>query len=325
MTDGLQMALTGLTERLVTAGGPMVDMATLLRRDAGLGLRPPGPVSPNGHCRLVRAADGWLAVNLARADDHDTVPAWLETEPDGDAWSQVERVLPGWSVADALDRARLLHLPVAGVGETRATWPDLRLRWPGTGRICRVVDLSALWAGPLAGGLLAAAGATVTKVESPGRPDPTSARTPQLDHWLNGRKQRRTMALADPALRDLIADSDVLITSARPRALVRAGLTPAALFMRNPHLLWIAITAHGWTGPGAERVGFGDDCAAAGGLLAWDGPTPRFLGDALADPCTGLIAAVAALETAKAGHAGLLDVSLAASAAWVAARTAGVA
>lgn len=320
MNDGLHKVLKGLMERLVAAGGPGVDGTTLLRRDAALGLRSPGLLSPNGHCRLVQAADGWLAVNLPRSEDRDTVPAWLETAPDHDVWPAVVQALPGWAMADALERAILLHLPVARVGETIASWPELRLGWLGTGRVCRVVDLSALWAGPLAGGLLAATGAAVVKVEGPGRPDPTPLRTPGLDHRLNGAKRRRAMMLTDPALQNLIADADILITSARPRALARARLTPAGLFARNPRLLWIAITAHGWTGGGAERVGFGDDCAAAGGLLSWEGEIPHFRGDALADPCTGLIAAVAALEAVRAGRAGLLDVSLAGCAAWVAAQ-----
>jgi hypothetical protein len=323
MKTGLHGVLHGLTDRLVAAGGPAVEVATLLHRDAALGLGAPGRVSPNGHCRLVPAVDGWLAVNLARPDDRDTVPAWLGTAPDDDVWSMVERALPAWTVVDALERATLLHLPMARVGETPPVWPALRLPWPGSGQLCRVVDLSGLWAGPLAGGLLAAAGATVVKVESPTRPDPTPTRTPALDQWLNGAKKRRIMALTDPALQDLIADADILITSARPRALSHARLTPAHLFERNPHLLWIAITAHGWTGNGSGRVGFGDDCAAAGGLLSWDRQMPRFCGDALADPCTGLIAAVAALEAVRMRRAGLLDVSLAGSAAWVAARMAG--
>jgi crotonobetainyl-CoA:carnitine CoA-transferase CaiB-like acyl-CoA transferase len=92
-------------------------------------------------------------------------------------------------------------------------------------------------------------------------------------------------------------------------------LTPEALFARNPALLWIAITAHGFTGPDAMRVGFGDDCAAAGGLIGWIDGQPHFLGDALADPLTGLHAARLALECLAEGQGGLLDVALAPTAA----------
>ena len=78
--------------------------------------------------------------------------------------------------------------------------------------------------------------------------------------------------------------------------------------------MWIAITAHGWH---TDRVGFGDDCAVAGGLL---GEGPCFLGDALADPLTGLEAALAALDHQARGERGLIDQPLARVAASYAAR-----
>lgn len=323
MNGALLPVLWGVTQRLSVFGVPDIAPQNLLRRDAVLDLHPPGRRSPNGHCRLVRVRDGWMAVNLARPEDREAVPAWLEREPDTDPWRMVEETLPVRSAQEVAVRAALLNLPVARVGERGATWPVLRGCRPGSGRLHRVVDLSALWAGPLAGGLLAAAGAQVIKVESPMRPDPTPWRTPELDHRLNGAKSRMVVPLDDPRLLDLIVKADVVITSARPQALSQWGLDEAALFGLNPNLLWIAVTAHGWTGDAATRVGFGDDCAAAGGLLAWDGSGPRFLGDALADPCTGLIAAVAALEAVGHGYAGLLDVSLAGSAAWIAGQLAG--
>src|SRR3546814_9227938 len=98
----------------------------------------------------------------------------------------------------------------------------------------------------------------------------------------------------------MVAEARVLITSGRPHALARLGLDEARVFNANPALLWIAITAHGWSGEAALRVGFGDDCAAAGGLVSWDEDDPRFIGDALADPLTGLFAATLALEALAA-------------------------
>ena len=103
------------------------------------------------------------------------------------------------------------------------------------------------------------------------------------------------------ALLALVGASDVLISSARAPALARLGLDPA----NHPNLTWIAITAHGWK---SDRVGFGDDCAVAGGLL---GEGPRFLGDALADPLTGLEATLATLDYIARGEGGLIDMPLA--------------
>ena len=79
--------------------------------------------------------------------------------------------------------------------------------------------------------------------------------------------------------------------------------------------MWIAITAQGWRGDAAMRVGFGDDCAAAGGLVRWDEDRPQFVGDALADPLTGLTAATLALEALAKQQCGVIDVSLARTAA----------
>src|SRR3546814_12978534 len=55
---------------------------------------------------------------------------------------------------------------------------------------------------------------------------------------------------------------------------------------------WLQITGHGPDQP--HRVGFGDDAAVAGGIVTVrDDGTPDFLGDAVADPLTGLLGALA--------------------------------
>jgi crotonobetainyl-CoA:carnitine CoA-transferase CaiB-like acyl-CoA transferase len=109
-------------------------------------------------------------------------------------------------------------------------------------------------------------------------------------------------------LGELIAAADVVITSVRPRALAQLELWPHDQVARRPGLTWVAITAYGLRGPWANRVGYGDDTAAAGGLVAIDG-SPVFCADAAADPCTGLYAAIAATAVAGAGG-GVVDVAL---------------
>lgn len=297
------------------APGVEIGPEALLRRDADLG--EPGVLSPNRQCRLVEAADGWLAINLARTDDRDLLPAWLGREAGETGWEAIAQPVRRMPVAALLERASLLGLPVAAVGEATATLPPAPNE-PSAATAApspTVLDLSALWAGPLCAGLLADAGLEVTRVESASRPDPTPRSSPRLDLRINGRKRRIAMRLDDPALLDLIDGARVLVTSGRPHALARLGLTPGRLFARNPRLTWVAITAHGFNGAAAMRVGFGDDCAAAGGLVAWDGGRPRFIGDALADPLTGLRAARLALEHLGSARCGLIDAPLAATAA----------
>ena len=77
--------------------------------------------------------------------------------------------------------------------------------------------------------------------------------------------------------------------------------------------MWVGITGYGRGEPGASRVAFGDDAAAAAGLataLARQAGTPVFCGDAIADPLAALHAAVAALAMWRRGHGALIDVAL---------------
>lgn len=298
------------------------------RRDA-LALKRPGVWSPNRSCRLVRAADGWIAVNLPRDSDVAAVPAWLCADVAADPWRAIRRVAAATPRQVLVDQARLLGLPICAVGEveaTTATAPLVRFAAGGgrQGGEVRVLDLSGLWAGPLCGALLAEAGFAVTKLESVRRPDVMAASAPGFFQRLNGRKTLTALDFADPAdvarLSAMIDAADVLITAARPRAFEQLGLSPTAVFARNPGLVWVAISGYGWTCGAADRVAFGDDAAAAGGLVRWTAAgEPRFLGDALADPLTGLVAAIGAFEALKAGGGLLVDAAMARAAAGVAA------
>lgn len=311
--------------------GRAVDVARLgvLDRLGVLALHPPGAVSPNRACRLFRAADDWMALNLARDDDRDLVAAWLQCAVGDDPWTAILHEAKNRPAAQLLADAVMLGLPACRVGEITAPNANGAMLPMGTpsgrrSRAPRIVDLSALWAGPMCGAILAEAGADVVKIESSRRPDPTRGATPAFFQRLNGRKRDLPLDLASAGgqarLRDEILAADVLVTSARPRAFASLGLSPEAIFKANPSLTWVAITGYGWTGEAAARVAFGDDAAAAGGLVRRTrGGAPRFLGDALADPVTGLAAAIGALKGLASGGGVLVDVSLARSAAVAAA------
>jgi Predicted acyl-CoA transferases/carnitine dehydratase len=308
-------AVAAAGDRLVEASRGKIDfdVRRALSRSEDLSLGKPGLWSPNRNSRLIACRDGWIAVSLARDDDRDLVPAWTGASFDTHPWDAVIAAAARRSAEEMAAAAIALHLPVAVVGETRHL-PQAQLSLGGGGGN-KVIDLSALWAGPYCAGLLAEAGFDVVKIESPARPDPTARHTPALDARINGAKRRVTMALENPRLMSAVSRARVLVTSARPHALAHLGLDEATVFARNPGLLWIAVTAHGWRGPAAMRVGFGDDCAAAGGLVEWRGAEPSFMGDALADPLTGMTAAILALEALAEDRCGLLDVPLAGSAA----------
>jgi hypothetical protein len=128
------------------------DPAELLAGRAALaGFSRRGQVAAGGSARLLRAADGWCAVNLSRADDVAAVPAILgvlgrEAGPvegaagtDG-AWAALEAAATGTSAAALADAAQLLGVPAAALPQGSAASPlgtDWRsgTDWPaGTGR-----------------------------------------------------------------------------------------------------------------------------------------------------------------------------------------------
>jgi crotonobetainyl-CoA:carnitine CoA-transferase CaiB-like acyl-CoA transferase len=172
-----------------------------------------------------------------------------------------------------------------------------------------------MWAGPLCGQLLARAGATVVKVESPARPDGTRAGRPAFFGWMNSGKLSYAVDFSEPSgVRQLLEAADVVIESSRPAALARRRLGPPDITPRDGRV-WLRITGHGTGGERADWVAFGDDAAVSGGLVGNEAQGPVFCGDAIADPLTGLHAALAAVESLNRGGGELIEMSMAAVAA----------
>jgi crotonobetainyl-CoA:carnitine CoA-transferase CaiB-like acyl-CoA transferase len=175
--------------------------------------------------------------------------------------------------------------------------------------------LSAMWAGPLCGQLLARAGATVVKIESPKRPDGARVGPSTFFDWMNGGKLSYAADFEEASsLRQLLESADVVIESSRPAALTRRGLGPMDVAPRDGRV-WMRITGHGIDGECADWVAFGDDAAVSGGLVRGTEREPEFCGDAIADPLTGLQAALAVAESLNRGGGELIEMSMAAIAA----------
>lgn len=305
--------------------GVAVDAAELLTgRAALLGLSPQGRISTGGATRLIRSRDGWCALTLSRQDDVDAVPALLESDAVGDdPWPAVQRWVAGNASADVTARARLLGLPVAALGETGAAPSRIKTLGaaaaPGEPTGLLVADLSSMWAGPLCGQLLARAGATVVKVETLGRPDGTRAGPSAFFDWMNSGKLSYAFDFDEPSgLRRLLEAADVVIESSRPAALARRGLGPTDIAPRDGRV-WLRVTGHGADGERANWVAFGDDAAVSGGLVGGTDSEPVFCGDAIADPLTGLHAALSGVESLSRGGGELIELSMAAVAATYAA------
>ena len=326
--DGALAALAALARP-----GAFADLhgARLLAERAAIaGHSRNGAIAPGGTCRLLPAADGTLALNLARPDDWDLLPAWLEA--DGvDSWEAVARAVRARRLGELVERGREIGLALAAEG-----LPDLTTTsWFSTvgaahgrdavapmGRSCDeaplVVDLSALWAGPLCGQLLHRAGARVAKVESPRRPDGARQGPRAFFDLLNAGKHSVALDFRDPQdlarLRGLVEAADIVIESSRPRALRQLGLDAEALVRAKPALVWISITGHGRAAGREQWIAYGDDAAVAAGLSAVQRAASgeaAFVGDAVADPLTGLHAALLAWASWRARRGGLFSVSLA--------------
>lgn len=318
---GALRAFEALAGRALDIDGP----ALLGERAALAGLRRRGDVSPGGGCRLLRCADDWIALSLARPDDARALPAWLESGPLGEAdpWPAVRAGLAQRTAADLVARARWLGLAVAAVrGDPPAPPRWLRVAARGTpsppaareDRAPRVLDLGTLWAAPLCTHLLERAGARVAKVESAARPDGARRGNGAFFHLLNAGKRSVALDLGTRSgrdrLRGLIERADVVVESARPRALAQLGLDAVDLVAARPGLTWLCLTGHGRDDPAPGRVAFGDDAGVAAGLTRDLGEPPLFCADAIADPLAGLHAAVAVWASWRAGGGHLLDVPL---------------
>ncbi len=316
-----------VVERL-RAAGISIDAETLLTgRAALLGLSRGGRVSAGAASHLIAAADGWCAITLSRPDDIEAVPALVGADPPGGPWAAVTDWAAGQSATAVVERARLLDIPAAVLGETAPAEPTIRKIGPPGGACSTldalVVDLTSMWAGPLCGRLLAQAGATVIKVESHSRPDGTRSGSSAFFDWMNSGKLSCAVDFDRDTdfLRALIGVADVVLEGSRPAGLARRGLGPEHVAPR-PGRVWLQITGYGTTAERGRRVAFGDDAAVSGGLVGCDGGVrgePVFCADAIADPLAGIEAALAVMDSIARGGAELITFSLAAVAATYAA------
>lgn len=318
--DGALAALETLAPGSALAG---VDGAALLgERAAIFSLSRCGRISPGGSCRLMRCQDGWLAVNIPRSTEFwSLVPAWLEDPEAAQSWSALARSLSRQPGGNAVARAHLLGLAVAPVAPTQRPPPGWLqaqvsdVRAPPLGPPL-VADLSSLWAGPLCGQLLAATGARVIKVESTRRPDGTRRGPRAFFDLLNAGKQNLALNFSDPqdraTLLAFLERVDVVLESARPRALLQLGLHAERWVAEREGRIWLSITGYGRSEPEALWTAFGDDAAAAAGLpfCVPAGQGPLFVGDAIADPLAGIHAALAVRSHWVRGQGGLLGVAL---------------
>lgn len=171
----------------------------------------------------------------------------------------------------------------------------------------RILDLSRVLAGPLAGMILGDLGADVIKVERPGTGDDTRGWGPPFDqrgesaYFLSANRNKLSLA-ADlgsapdrELLQRLIAGADVVLENFKPGTLERRGLGARTMLARHPQLVWCTITGFGLE---SSRLGYDFVVQAESGWMAITGDAsggPMKVGVALADVLAGKDAAIAIL------------------------------
>ena len=187
----------------------------------------------------------------------------------------------------------------------------------------RLLDLSRVVAGPTCCFWLAALGAEVIRIESPGGdigwqtyprvgPDgehygPLRERDIPLSPLRKNRGKRSVVLdLQTPAGRDvllqLVAHSDVLIENFKPGSMASWGLDWPTLEATNPRLIYATITGYGWHGPYRDKPAMDPIVQAVSGLMARtgqrDGPPTR-VAATIGDQLPGMWVAVGVLAALR--------------------------
>jgi len=142
----------------------------------------------------------------------------------------------------------------------------------------KVLDFSTLLPGPMAGLVLAEAGAEVIKIERPGEGEEMRKYQPRWGReavnfaMLNRGKKSLALNLKDPQalklLRPLLEEADVLLEQFRPGVMDRLGLSYSAVHRINPRLIYCSITGYGLSGPKADVAGHDMNYMGETGLLS---------------------------------------------------------
>jgi crotonobetainyl-CoA:carnitine CoA-transferase CaiB-like acyl-CoA transferase len=189
----------------------------------------------------------------------------------------------------------------------------------------RVLDLSRVIAGPVAGRTLAAHGADVMLVSGPDLP---------AIPWLsidNGRgKLSSFIELKSEAgratMHDLLREADILSQGYRPRALAALGFAADDAARINPGIVYVTLSAYGHAGSWAERRGFDSLVQTATGFNHAEGVAagvdgPKELPAQMLDHATGYFMAFGAMmakaRQAREGGSWHVRISLAQTGRWL--------
>ena len=198
----------------------------------------------------------------------------------------------------------------------------------------RVIEVTANWAGPLAGRHLGDLGAEAITVEHAQRPatralwypgnEPGKRPYNRAGYFNNLNRSKLDVSLdlstdrGKQLFLDLVAISDVVVENNSARVMPNLGLGWDQLSARNPRLVMASISGFGAAGPERDYVAYGANVEASSGLAAvtgyHDDDLPYRANTFYADPITGNYATIAILaalrQRERTGLGQWLDLSL---------------
>jgi crotonobetainyl-CoA:carnitine CoA-transferase CaiB-like acyl-CoA transferase len=228
-----------------------------------------------------------------------------------------------WS---ALPHARALaELPTISIEKIGDAAPK---PWPAGDRPLagvRVLDLSRVIAGPVAGRTLAAHGADVLLISGPDLPAIPWLTIDTGRGKLSGFAELKSEE-GQSVLRDLLAEADIFSQGYRPRALSSLGFSPDHAARINPGIVYVSLSAYGHAGPWAERRGFDSLVQTSTGFNHAEGQAagvegPKELPAQMLDHATGYLMAFGAMmgraRQSREGGSWHVRVSLAQTGRWL--------
>jgi crotonobetainyl-CoA:carnitine CoA-transferase CaiB-like acyl-CoA transferase len=200
--------------------------------------------------------------------------------------------------------------------------------WPaGTRPLAglRVLDLSRVIAGPVAGRTLAAHGADVMLISGPDLPAIPWLTIDTGRGKLTSFVELRSEQGRD-RLRDLLAQADIFSQGYRPQSIAGLGFSPQDAARISPGIVSVSLSAYGHAGPWAERRGFDSLVQTATGFNHAEGQAagvegPKELPAQMLDHATGYLMAFGAVmakaRQSREGGSWHVQVSLAQTGRWL--------
>src|SRR2546422_1615509 len=305
----------------------------------------PPPPAWDAIAGVYQTRDGFVRLHTNFPHHRDAVCKVLNCKPERDA---VQAALMQWD-GEAFETAAYAGGGVVAFMRSHAQWsatphakalaglPLISITkigeaapkpWPKGERPLagiRVLDLSRVIAGPVAGRTLAAHGADVLLISGPDLP---------AIPWLiidTGRGKLTSFAELKSeqgrgVLRDLLAEADIFSQGYRPHALASLGFSAEDAARISPGIVYVSLSAYGHDGPWAERRGFDSLVQTATGFNHAEGQAagvegPKELPAQMLDHATGYLMAFGAMmakaRQSREGGSWHVRVSLAQTGRWL--------